>query len=147
MRFTEARQGRIFILRLEHGDRIPETIEIFAREHQIGAAAVWMLGGADAHSKIVAGPKDGAAERPVPMIAGLPGVCEAVGFGTIFCNAEDEPVLHLHASFGRGDAAKTGCARAGVEIWQIGEVIVMELLDSSAHRSLNPVNGFELLEV
>lgn len=147
MRFTEARQWRIFILRMEHGDRIPETIEIFAREHQIGAAAVWMLGGADAHSKIVAGPEDGAAQRPVPMIASLPGVCEAIGFGTIFSNAAEEPVLHLHASFGRSEAAMTGCARAGVEIWQIGEVIVMELLDSSAHRSVNSVNGFELLEV
>ncbi|EGW37165.1 hypothetical protein [Desulfosporosinus sp. OT] len=33
MKYSEANLGRIFILRLEHGDRIPDTIENFAITH------------------------------------------------------------------------------------------------------------------
>jgi predicted DNA-binding protein with PD1-like motif len=132
---------------MEHGDKIPEAIENFALENKINAAVVWMLGGAANEGKIVVGPEDGSAQRPVPMVTSLTGVSEAMGLGTIFTNAAQIPVLHMHASFGRGEQTKTGCTRAGIEVWQIGEVIIMELLDSTAHRSINPVNGFELLEV
>ena len=38
MRYTEARPGRVFILRLEYGDIVHETIERFAVEHNIVAA-------------------------------------------------------------------------------------------------------------
>jgi len=34
-----------------------------------------------------------------------------------------------------------------VHIWHIGEVIIFELTNNSAQRKINPINGFELLEV
>lgn len=147
MKFTEANLGRIFILRLEHGDRIPDTIEEFATVHKIESATVLFIGGSDKDSKVVVGPKDGTAERPVPTVLNLPGVSEAVGVGTIFVNEDKTPKLHMHSAFGRNEQTVTGCTREGVSIWHIGEVIIFELTNNSALRKINHINGFELLEV
>lgn len=147
MKYTEAKLGRVFILRLEHGDMIPGVIEDFAAEHGINAAIVHFLGGADKGSKVVVGPEDGTAAKPRPVVAELPGTSEAVGMGTLFINEEGKPKLHLHCAFGRDADTVTGCAREGVAVWHIGEVVVLELLNTAADRKIDPGTGFELLEV
>jgi predicted DNA-binding protein with PD1-like motif len=76
----------------------------------------------------------------------LKGVHEACGVGTIFTDEEGKPKLHMHASFGRNDNAVTGCVRMGVEVWRIGEVVILELTGSSAKRVKDKTTGFELLE-
>jgi predicted DNA-binding protein with PD1-like motif len=52
----------------------------------------------------------------------------------------------MHGSFGRNDNTVTGCMRAGVEIWSIGEVVMFELC-SSAKREKDTRTGFELLKI
>ena len=47
MKYSEAKQGRIFIIRLEDGEILHETIEAFAAAKKIRAAALIVLGGAD----------------------------------------------------------------------------------------------------
>jgi predicted DNA-binding protein with PD1-like motif len=53
----------------------------------------------------------------------------------------------MHASFGRNDNAVTGCVRLGVDVWQIGEVVILELVDAFARRAKDKETGFELLDV
>ena len=53
----------------------------------------------------------------------------------------------MHTSFGRGESTVTGCIRMGVEVWQIGEVVVLELMGTSACRDKDKDTGFEFLEV
>jgi len=147
LNYSEAKLERIFILRLNHGECLHEVIEKFAAEKQVSSALCFFLGGAENKSKVVVGPKDGAALPPEPMITLLRGVHEACGVGTIFTDEQDKPKLHMHASFGRNDTAVTGCVRMGVEIWQIGEVIILELVNSSGKRAKNKDTGFEFLEI
>lgn len=147
MKYSEANLGRIFILRLEHGDRIPDIIEQFAADQLIDSAIVHFLGGADTNSKVVVGPEDGTASKPRPMVAELLGTSEAIGMGTLFLNEDGIPKLHLHSAFGRNRETVTGCTREGVNVWHIGEVIIFELLNSTAKRKIDPETGFELLEV
>ena len=147
MKYTEAKTGRIFILRLEHGDVITDTLQAFAKEQHIASAYVQIVGGADADSTIVVGPKDGNAPKPEKVYLHTDGVSEMFGVGTLFTNEAGEPKLHLHSSFGRGDNANTGCCWPGVVTWHIGEVIIHELLTNKASRKLNADNGFELLEI
>ena len=64
----------------------------------------------------------------------------------MFLNEEGKSKLHMHASFGRGEKAITGCVRRGVDIWLIGEVIVLELTKTTAKRVIDETTGFELLE-
>jgi len=136
--------GRIFILRLHSGDIVHETLETFAEKNDIKSALCLFLGGADDKSRLVVGPKDGNASPVEPMLTMLNGVHEGCGIGTIFCNAENRPKLHMHGSFGRNNDVTTGCMRAGVKIWSIGEVVLIEL-NSSAKREKDLKTGFELL--
>lgn len=147
MNYTEAKLGRIFILRLHQGERLHEVIEKFAAEKQVSSALCFFLGGAEDKSKVVVGPKDGTALPPEPMVTLLKGVHEACGVGTLFADEHGKPKLHMHASFGRNDTAVTGCVRMGVNVWQIGEVVILELAGSAAKRAKNKDTGFEFLEI
>jgi len=147
MQYTEAKSGRIFVLRLEHGDIVHEEIERFAREKNISAAALIAVGGAGAGSKLVTGPKNGDARPIDPMMHVLSNVHEIVGTGTIFTDEEGAPLLHMHMACGRGKNTVAGCIRSGVKVWQIMEVILFELIDAAAGRAADPDLGFKLLEI
>jgi predicted DNA-binding protein with PD1-like motif len=147
MKYTEARQGRIFIVRLEDGDILHECVERLARERNILRASVIALGGADTGSRFVVGPEQGRGVSPVkPMEIVLDDVHEIAGVGTIFPDSMGVPVLHMHAAAGRGNEAKTGCVRRGVKTWHVLEVIIYELLDAKSVRAPDEKSGFELLE-
>ncbi len=147
MQFTEAKLGRIFVLRLHDGDRLPEVLESFATEKNISTALCFFLGGAKEKSRVIVGPRDDYASPPQPMVTLLTGVHEACGVGTIFANKEGKPKLHMHASFGRNLNTITGCVRMGVGVWRIGEVVVLELAETIAHRIEDKETGFEFLEL
>ncbi|MFB3890045.1 MAG: PPC domain-containing DNA-binding protein [Candidatus Bathyarchaeia archaeon] len=147
MQFTEARLGRIFILRLHDKDRLPEVLEKFAEDHKVDSALCFLVGGAKEKSRIVVGPKDGDAFPPEPMTTLLKAVHEVCGVGTIFADEAGKPKLHMHASFGRNENTVTGCVRMGVDIWQIGEVVILELTGAGAQRAKDAKTGFEFLEV
>ena len=147
MQFTEAKLGRVFVLRLHDGDRLPDVLESFAAEKNVSTALCFFLGGAKEKSRVVVGPKDGSAFPPEPMVTLLNGVHEACGVGTIFVNEEGKPKLHMHASFGRKQNTVTGCVRMGVGVWQIGEVVVIEFTEAQARRVIDKKTNFEFLEV
>ena len=146
MKYSEAKPGRIFVLRLEDGDILHESIEAFAAEHGIEAAALIALGGADAGSKLVVGPEQGRSQIIVPMERILEDVCEATGVGTLFPNAQGQPVLHMHLACGREVDTTTGCVRRGVKVWHVIEVILWELTQTPGRRLPDLPTGFDLLQ-
>jgi predicted DNA-binding protein with PD1-like motif len=146
MKYSQAKQGRIFVIRLEDGDIIHEEIERFAREKSIRAGALIILGGADEGSKLVVGPEHGRKNPIVPMEYILDNVNETAGAGTIFPDEKGNPALHMHIACGRESSTVTGCIRKGVKAWHVLEVILFELVDTTASRALDSVTGFELLK-
>ena len=147
MKYTQASMGRILVVRLEDKDRLDSCIEEVAKKENIIRAAVIAVGGADSGSKLIVGPKDGRAETIEPITKVLNGQHEIAAVGTIFPNERGEPKLHMHASCGRMNETTTGCARAGVDIWYVGEVIIFELVGNSASRKIDENTGFELLNI
>jgi uncharacterized protein len=145
MEYGEGKLGRIFALRLEEGERLPEVIEDFAREQGIRGAMVLYLGGATGRSKMVVGPEDNPGGAIVPLIHSLQGIQEVLAVGTLFPDEEGAPVLHLHAAAGREGGATVGCTRAGVEVWLVGEVLLLEILGTGGERQKDPQTGFQLL--
>jgi predicted DNA-binding protein with PD1-like motif len=145
MRYSEAKQGRIFIIRLENGDIVHKKIEKFSREKSIKAAALIILGGADKGSKFIVGPEHGRRELIIPMEHVLDNVHEIAGTGTIFPDEKGKPILHMHMACGRKTSSVTGCVRKGVKVWHVMEVILFELVDTTAVRAFEPTTGFELL--
>ena len=142
MKVSEGSVGRVFMVRLDDGDRLPGALEELAREKGITAASVILLGGIG-RGKVVVGPKT-AELPPEPMTAELEGVHEIAAVGTIFANAEGQPKLHLHAALGRDGRTITGCTRTGVEVWLVAEAIITEIVGTKARRVLE--EGLELLE-
>ena len=142
MKVSEGKVGRVFVVRFEDGDRLPQTIETLASQRGIRAASVILLGGIR-RGKVVVGPETPEVP-PKPMTQDFQDVHEIAAVGTIFPGPEGEPSLHLHAALGRDGRTITGCTRTGVEVWLIAEAIITEITDTTAHRVLHA--GLELLE-
>jgi predicted DNA-binding protein with PD1-like motif len=51
----------------------------------------------------------------------------------------------MHASVGRGDETWTGCIRKDSQVYLVVEVILLELLESGAVRTLDDLTGLNLL--
>ena len=145
MQYSQGSIGRIFSVRLESGDRLPDSIETFALEHGISRAMVIYIGGAGQGSRVVAGPEKDRGEAIIPIIHELEGREEVFGVGTLFPKESGEPGLHMHAGIGREGNATVGCVRAGVNVWLVGEVIILEILGATGSR-VRDGNGLELLQ-
>ncbi|MDT8390840.1 MAG: DNA-binding protein [Lentisphaeria bacterium] len=146
MKYTETRLGRVFVIRLENGDILHECVETFAATRGVRAGALLAVGGVDGGSRLVVGPEDGEARPVVPMEQVLTAAHEAAGVGTLFPDEDGTPILHMHAACGRENQTVTGCARRGVRVWQVLELILIELADTGSIRKMDPATGFKLLE-
>lgn len=145
MQYREGSIGRVFALKLDEGERLPDVIEEFAASHKIEAGMVLILGGADDKSRLIVGPEEGHGDKIIPITYLLSGVHEIMGVGTLYPNESGKPVLHMHVAAGREGNASVGCTRAGVEIWLIGEVVILEIKGLQGERKLDLNSGFGLL--
>jgi len=146
MKASEGKIGRVFVLRLEHGDIIPDVIEAFAGRKKIGVAQVIMVGGV-CGGQVVVGPRYSDKLPPEPIVVPVDGAHELAGLGLIAPDHKGKPVLHVHAALGRSGKTTTGCMRLGVPAWIIGEVVVIEILGTGAVRLPDKKTGFELLSL
>ncbi len=146
MKYSTAKLGRVFIIRLKDGEILHEEIERFAKTHEIKAASITAVGGIDKNSKLIVGPESAREQPVVPMEFTLDHVHEVTGTGTIFPDDTGSPILHMHLSCGRKSSTITGCVRSGVIVWHVMELVVIELTETTAHRTLDPNTGFKLLD-
>ena len=146
MKYTQAKPGRIFVLRLEDGEIIHEVIEAFAREQKLQAAGLIILGAADSGSDLVIGPLEDRTLPVTPMHHILEHAHEVTGTGTLFPDEHGNPVLHMHMALGRESKSVTGCIRSGVKVWRVMEAILYELLDAKAVRRTDPETNLQLLQ-
>jgi predicted DNA-binding protein with PD1-like motif len=145
MKSTEGKIGRIWVIRLDDGDRVPSCIEQFALENGVTHGQAIMVGGIGG-GQVVTGPRYSDVMPPDAMLIPVDGAHEVVGVGVLAPGADGKPVLHMHASLGRSGQTLTGCLRPGVETWLVGEVILLEICGAKATRILDSASGFSLLE-
>ena len=146
MKASEGKIGRLFVIRLEDGDVVPDCLERFAEENQISVAQVILIGGIDG-GEVVVGPRDSDERPPTPMLLPVDGAHEVTGTGIIAPDVNGKPVLHIHASLGRSGQTLTGCLRPGVTTWLVGEAIILEITGTSATRLPDQESGFDLLGI
>jgi predicted DNA-binding protein with PD1-like motif len=146
MKASEGHVGRVFVLRLEDGDVVPDCIERFAQEKGISVGQVVLVGGIGS-GEIVVGPRDSEEMPPDPMLLPVDGAHEVVGVGIIAPAKVGKPVLHIHAALGRSGQTMTGCLRPGVTTWLVGEAIIYEIVGAKASRLPDKKSGFDLIEV
>jgi len=146
MKATEGQIGRVFVIRLEDGDVVPDCIERFAEEKGITAGQVILIGGIGG-GEVVVGPRRSDEMPPEPMLLPLDGAHEVAGVGVLAPGEDGKMALHIHAALGRSGKTTTGCLRPGVTTWLVGEAIIFEILGVDAKRVLSEETGFDLLEV
>jgi predicted DNA-binding protein with PD1-like motif len=146
MKSSEGRLGRVFVIRFEDGDILPECIERFAEEKGVTTGLVILVGGIGG-GKVVVGPENSEDRPPKPMVLPVSGVSEVAGVGVLAPGEDGRPVLHIHAALGRSGQTLTGCLRQGVTTWVLAEAILYEITGAQAKRVMSEECGFNLLEV
>lgn len=145
MKASEGQTGRVFLIRLEHGDVVPDCIERFAGEKGILFGQVILVGGIGG-GEIVVGPRRSEERPPQPMLLPVDGAHEVVAAGVLAPDESGKPILHMHAALGRSGTTMSGCLRPGVTTWLVGEIILCEILGVEATRIRDEESGFVLLE-
>jgi predicted DNA-binding protein with PD1-like motif len=146
MKTSEGKIGRVFVLRLEDGDMVPACIEEFAAKKAIKVGHVILIGGIGG-GQVVVGPRDSKEMPPDPVLLTVDGAHEVEGLGIIAPDKDGKPVLHIHASLGRGGRTLTGCLRPGVKTWLVGEALIYEILGANVKRLPDKASGFSLMEM
>jgi len=141
---SEGQIGRVFVIRLEEGDVVPDCIEQFAADNGVAVGQVILMGGIGG-GQVVVGPRISQQRPPDPMLLPVDGAHETVAVGVLAPTEDGRPVLHIHGALGRSGGTLTGCLRHGVSTWVVGEVILCEILGSGAKRLKEPDTGFVLL--
>ncbi|MCQ1535789.1 DUF296 domain-containing protein [Methanosarcina sp. KYL-1] len=139
MEYAKGRIGRVFTVRIDHGDDLILELLKLAELERI-ESAVFMLLGALKEGKLVAGPKENK-RPPDPVWSGFGDVHEILGIGNIFLE-DGKPKIHLHAGAGRGDAVRLGCLRGESETFMVVEVFILEIEGISAKRVMDAEQGF-----
>jgi predicted DNA-binding protein with PD1-like motif len=145
MKAREGKIGRVFVIRLEDGDVVPECIESFAEEKGVSVGQAILVGGIGS-GDVVVGPRRSEGMPPEPMLLPVDGAHEVVGVGVLAPDEKGKLTLHIHAALGRAGQTMTGCLRQGVTTWLVGEVILYEILGTKVVRIQDKQSGFELLE-
>ncbi len=127
MKACQGRIGRVFVIRLEDGDTVPQCIERFAEENGVSVGQAILVGGIGGGDVIV-GPRRSEERPPEPMLLPINGAHEVVAVGVLAPGEDGRPVLHMHAALGRSEQTTTGCLRRGVTTWLMGEVILCEII-------------------
>jgi len=146
MKASKGRLGRVFVIRFEDGDRLPECIERFAAKKGVTTGLVILVGGVGG-GKVVVGPENAKDRPPKPMVLPISGVSEVAGVGVLAPGEDGKPVLHIHAALGRSGQTMTGCLRQGVTTWLLAEAILYEITGAQVRRVMSQKTGFEMLEV
>lgn len=148
MKAIEGKLGRVFVLRLNHDDPLPKTIEEFAAEKGLGLAQVVFIGGIY-KGNLVSGPRRTEDPRPEPIILPISEAHETTAAGVIALAEDGKPKLHMHGALGRAGQTTAGCFQSGLSVWLVGEAVIQEILTDGpqARRVLDKTAQLRLLEI
>ncbi len=144
MKYQTGETGRVVVARFEDGEDILGGLVSIAKNEDLRAAVVYLVGGMRGGRFVVGPEKD--EMPPVPMWREFSESHEIVGLGTIFWQGS-EPKVHFHGAYGKRDSVKMGCLRERSETFLVLEAIILELKGIKAVREVDPASGLALLKL
>jgi len=138
MQYTEGKPGRVFIVRLDHGEDLIATLVQFLNDHQVNCGYIRFIGALQS-GRIVTGP-EALCLPPDQHFESFSGGWEVIGTATITPD-NDGPHLHIHASVGRGEQVLTGCLRGEIITYIVIEAVITELVGVDVHREVDRKSG------
>jgi predicted DNA-binding protein with PD1-like motif len=131
MQYSEGSLGRVFVLRMDHGEDLIESLQKFLKEKKIESCTAFFMG-ALRDGRAVTGPKLPVVP-PTPNFEAYESAWEVFGMATIYPSIEG-PKLHIHSALGRGRESILGCIRDKAEIYLIVEAVLFEICGLNAER-------------
>jgi predicted DNA-binding protein with PD1-like motif len=144
MKYTKGTIGRVFLVKLQDGDVLIDSLSLLAKQERIKAATMIFIG-ALKKGDLVTGPKKPVIP-PEPNKVAFKDGWEVMGIGTIFTNSKG-PQLHIHASMGKKNKVLTGCLRGKSKVFLVIEAIIIELKGVKASKDIDPETGLNLLKI
>ncbi|MDV0446257.1 hypothetical protein MsAg5_00860 [Methanosarcinaceae archaeon Ag5] len=139
MDYRVGQVGRVFTIRIDHGEDILESIKTVAVREKIKIANFVLLGAVET-GNLVVGPKENV-RPPNKLWISYDDAHEIVGVGNLFWE-KGAPVLHIHAGLGKGSDARVGCVRLENKAFMVTEVFMYELTGFEAERVWSEEEGF-----
>lgn len=141
MQYAEGKPGRIFYIRIEHGEELHAILMTFITKNNIRSGMVHIIGGVR-NTGIVSGPKEDKVPSE-PDFHEIPLAHEIIGTG-IIRQGPDGPAMHLHIAAGRGDGSRVGCLRGTADVFLVIEVIITEFIGIALPMAFDPKTGLSL---
>ncbi|MDD5136008.1 MAG: DNA-binding protein [Candidatus Omnitrophica bacterium] len=144
MKYTQAKLGRIFVLKFEDGDVLVKSLGNFAKNEKLRSALVIFIG-ALKKGELVTGPRKPIIP-PVPNKVDFKDAWETLGIGTIFTNSKGAQI-HIHGAMGKKLKTLTGCVRGRSEVFLVVEAVIFELKGAGMTKDIDPATGLNLLRI
>jgi len=138
MDYRKGSIGRVFAVRIDHGEDVLAELSGLALKEEIRSAFFIMLG-AMGSADLVTGPKDKVVP-PSIVWSKFDDAREILGAGNIFWE-NGAPKIHLHAAAGSSKGMTMGCIRKAAEAFMVLEVFIVEM-DIVAERVHDEKIGF-----
>jgi predicted DNA-binding protein with PD1-like motif len=141
MEYAAGTVGRVFLIRVDHGEDLLAAITTVAGAEGVGTGLVLLLGALET-GRMVEGPAT-PAFPPVQVLTAFADGREVLGVGNMVCE-EGRPVVHLHAATGRAGLTAVGCVRGDARVYATVEVVLLELAVTAtrccdAETGLSPI--------
>lgn len=138
MDYRKGSIGRLFAVRIDHGEDVINELSGLARKEDISSAFFIMLG-AVGSAQLVTGPREKEVP-PTTVWSAFDDAREIIGAGNIFME-NGTPKIHLHGAAGNSQKMTMGCFRKQVQAFMVVEVFIMEI-DIPAQRIHDEKMGF-----
>ena len=144
LQYSEGTLGRVFILRIDDGEDLIESILKLVRRTNL-KSCIGLFIGALKDGKAVTGPES-AVLPPEQHFESYSSAWEVFGMVTVYPSVEG-PKIHIHSSLGRGREALVGCLRDNATVYLVNEVVIFEITGLDARRELDERIGLHLLNL
>jgi len=138
MDYRKGSIGRVFAVRVDHGEDVLAELSGLAIKENIKSAFFIMLG-AMGSADLVTGPKDKVVP-PTIVWSKFEDVREIIGAGNIF-RENGAPKIHLHGAAGSSKGMTMGCIRKTAQAFMVVEVFIVEM-DIAAERVYDEKSDF-----
>jgi len=131
-----------YLIRLEPGEEVIESLKHFADEHKVGFAELRAIG---AFRRVTLGYFDPTAN--VYRNQAVEEQVEVLNLsGNISRGEESEPVVHAHVTVGRSDYHALGGHLVEATVYPTLEIVVTTAL-ATVHRRRDPATGLTLWDL
>lgn len=131
MQYSEGNLGRVFVLRIDDGEDLIESLKKFVRAEGVESCMALFIG-ALKEGRAVTGPQLPTIP-PVPHWEEYKDGWEVFGMATIYPSAEG-PRLHIHSTIGKGREALLGCIRENAGVYLVVEAMLFEFVGLNVRR-------------